>query len=144
MTARKGKASIRDVPVPALSPTDVLVKVEYAASVSQFPNPSFDHLKLPQNPTDAAALNRTGAPGALLGCDFSGTVVSLGTSVTLLKVGDKIAASVHGGKFPDKGSYAQYLKIDEVEAWKVSPKTDMAEAATFGVGYVTAALVNLT
>ena len=39
--------------------------------------------------------------GAVLGCDFTGIVESLGKSVTKVKVGDRIAGLVWGGlNFP--------------------------------------------
>ena len=83
--------------------------------------------------------------GAILGCDFSGVVVAVGTaSKPILKVGDKVAGGVHGGKFETTGSYAEYVKVESSMVFKVPESLDLAEASTFGVGYYTAALVLFT
>lgn len=46
-------------------------------------------------------------PGAIIGCDLAGSIVRLGPNLTdkSLKVGDRVAAFVHGGKFSDKVSW---------------------------------------
>lgn len=36
--------------------------------------------------------------GAILGCDFSGTVEALGPKATAFNVGDKVASFIWGGK----------------------------------------------
>ncbi|KAG5657646.1 hypothetical protein KAF25_007679 [Fusarium avenaceum] len=72
-----------DVEVPQLQAHQVYVKVEYAAF----------------NPTDRLAFDlHAFGDGAVLGCDFVGTVTRTHPSVTKLEVGDKIAALVWGGK----------------------------------------------
>jgi NADPH:quinone reductase-like Zn-dependent oxidoreductase len=42
--------------------------------------------------------------GAIVGCDFSGSIVKLGSGLKnpSLKVGDRVATAIHGGKFKDK------------------------------------------
>lgn len=39
------------------------------------------------------------ADGGILGCDFAGTVVQVGSEVTKLKVGDIVAGLIWGGEF---------------------------------------------
>ena len=74
----------------------------------------------PQNPTDWKHSANMSPPGAILGCDFSGTVVKLGPNPKVnLKVGDKVAGCVHGGLFENKGSYAQYLKAQSDLVFRV-------------------------
>jgi NADPH:quinone reductase-like Zn-dependent oxidoreductase len=98
-----------------------------------------------QNPTDYKHSYYMAPPKALIGCDFSGTVVKLGsgTKNTNVKVGDKVAGCVHGGLFNDKGSYAEYLKVQSDLVIKVPERLKLEEAATFGVPWVTAAQVCL-
>ncbi|RSH93061.1 hypothetical protein EHS25_007414 [Saitozyma podzolica] len=122
---KPGVGAVKDHPTPQIAPDEVLVKVEYAAS----------------NPTDFKHLDIEGAglPGTVLGLDFCGTVVSAGAQVSSLKAGDRVASAVHGGKFSDKGSYAQYLKVAADMCWKVPESVPGDSAATFGTAYITAA-----
>jgi NADPH:quinone reductase-like Zn-dependent oxidoreductase len=85
--------------------------VEYAASVRAYNLSNAPLIR--QNPTDFKHLDVEGAglPGSVLGLDFCGTVASTGAQVSSLKTGDRVASAVHGGKFPDKGAYAQFLKV---------------------------------
>lgn len=47
-------------------------------------------------------------PNAIHGFDFAGVVVALGEDLanSERKVGDLVAGMVHGGGYPDKGSFA--------------------------------------
>ncbi|KAH7118367.1 hypothetical protein EDB81DRAFT_848102 [Dactylonectria macrodidyma] len=53
-------------------------------------------------------------------------------------VGDRIADAVHGGLFPDRGAFAEYLKTDSDLAWKTPADVDDTVAATFDISAVTA------
>ncbi|KAK4687532.1 hypothetical protein P7C73_g2576, partial [Tremellales sp. Uapishka_1] len=117
-------ASLQEVAVPALEANDVLVKVAYVA----------------QNPTDWKHVTGKSPLNAIIGCDFSGTVVALGSSLKNpeLKVGDKVAGTVHGGLFDTKGAFAEYLRVESDLTWKVPESISMEQASTFGVAWVTA------
>jgi NADPH:quinone reductase-like Zn-dependent oxidoreductase len=56
------------------------------------------------------------------------------------KVGDRAAGFVHGGIYEDRGSFAEYLKIDGDLAWKIPEGMRDEQAATYGVSAVTAML----
>jgi NADPH:quinone reductase-like Zn-dependent oxidoreductase len=47
---------------------------------------------------------------------------------------------VHGGLYDDRGSYAEYLKIDGDLAWRIPDSVTNEEASTYGVSAVTAML----
>lgn len=80
-----------------------------------------------------------GQPGCIIGCDYAGTVASVGAQAKgEWRVGDRIAGVVHGGIYPDRGSYAEYLKIDGDLAWKIPESVSDADAATYGVSAATA------
>ncbi|WVQ71505.1 hypothetical protein IAR50_001044 [Cryptococcus sp. DSM 104548] len=114
--------SIQEVPVPELKANQVLVKVQYAA----------------QNPTDWKHAGFLSVPGVINGCDYAGTVVKVGSGLSVpLKVGDRVAGSVHGGYFKDEGSYAQYAAVESDLTWVVPESIKLEDAATFGVGWVT-------
>lgn len=80
-----------------------------------------------------------GPPCSIIGCDFAGVVEEVGSeAVSDWKVGDRIAGVVHGGLFPDKGAFAQYLKVPSDLAWKPPNGISDDQAATYGVSAVTA------
>ena len=80
----EGVSELRsDVPLPKLPANNwVLVKTKAVAL----------------NPTDWKNIARAASPGAIAGCDYAGIVEETGKDVTDLKVGDRIAGFVRGGK----------------------------------------------
>jgi NADPH:quinone reductase-like Zn-dependent oxidoreductase len=99
-----GKAEIQTVPVPRLRGYFILVKVSHVAI-----NPTdwYEPLTWPQPLSIYGPAHRVSRkhidipilanPGATVGCDFSGTVVALGSEVTRkYKPGDRIAGVNHG------------------------------------------------
>ncbi|KAJ9121300.1 hypothetical protein QFC24_004636 [Naganishia onofrii] len=87
------RAEVKDHPVPKLDKNEVLVKIAYVS----------------QNPTDWKHSAFLSPPNVIIGCDYSGTIVKLGDDLKNndWKVGDHVAGVVHGGKFEDKGSFAE-------------------------------------
>ena len=80
-----------------------------------------------------------GKPGSIIGCDYAGTVHCVGAQAKGgWRVGDRIAGVVHGGIYPDRGSFAEYLKIDGDLAWKIPGNVTDETASTFGVSATTA------
>jgi NADPH:quinone reductase-like Zn-dependent oxidoreductase len=96
-----------------------------------------------KNPTDWKHLDSLSPAGAILGCDFAGTVVQVGADVKGVSKGDKVGTFVHGGKFEDKGSYAEYAKVPSDMLLDLNG-VDLKEGVTFGIGYITAAMVSQT
>lgn len=86
----QGVAEVRtDVPLPQLKDDYILVKTKAIAL----------------NPTDWKSLQNRTSPGAIVGCDYSGVVEDVGTTVsTRFKVGDRVAGFVFGGKGPNARS----------------------------------------
>ena len=118
-------ADYQDVPKPTISPDEILVKVRAVAL----------------NPTDFKHIDMVSPPGCIIGCDYAGEVAEVGTNAAgSWAVGDRVAGSVHGGLYPDRGSFAEYLKIDADLAWKVPEGVSDTDAATFGVSAATAML----
>lgn len=71
-------------------------------------------------------------PGAWLGCDFAGVVEKVGDGVKNVKEGDRVAAFVHGGLWPEEGSFAEYVKAEASLVWKVPESVSFEEAAAAG------------
>ncbi|KAF4944049.1 hypothetical protein FSARC_14779 [Fusarium sarcochroum] len=118
-------ACIVDIPRPTISNDEILVKVKAVAL----------------NPTDFKNIDSFSAPGAVVGCDYAGEVVQVGTKVLgTWNVGDRVAGFVHGGLSPDRGAFAEYLKTDADLAWHIPNHMSDAEASTYGISAVTAML----
>lgn len=116
---------VKSVPVPPMSESEVLVRVGCVAL----------------NPTDFKHVDILAPRGAIIGCDFAGTVVKVGAKAAhKWAIGDRIAGMVHGGLFSDRGSFAQFLKTSSELAWKIPDNVSDEEATTFGVSAITAML----
>jgi len=128
-SAGKNHFALEKVPIPALKPHEVLVRIITAA----------------QNPTDIKGfdLNRFG-DGAILGCDLCGQVEELGPDVTQLKRGDRIAAFVRGGRPGCLGAYATHSVVDQAVAFKVPDNISSPAAATVPLALTTAWLALLS
>ncbi|QKX59539.1 uncharacterized protein TRUGW13939_06673 [Talaromyces rugulosus] len=114
-----------DVPIPTISPNEILVKVKAVAL----------------NPTDFKHLDVIAPPHSIIGCDYVGVVQQVGSAVSSVWTpGDRVAGAVHGGLFPDKGAFAEYLKVESDLAWKVPDGISDTDATTYGVSAVTAML----
>jgi NADPH:quinone reductase-like Zn-dependent oxidoreductase len=108
-------------PLPELRSDRLLVKVEYVAI----------------NPCDWKMSERFPAPGAVDGCDFSGTVVALGSDVSKtgrFQVGQKVCGGVHGSNpiDPTTGSFANYLSADAEFTFRAPDYMDLKKAAAVG------------
>jgi NADPH:quinone reductase-like Zn-dependent oxidoreductase len=129
LTSPQKKGVVRSgVSVPKLESGEILVKVSHVAL----------------NPTDWKHLDMIANKNSILGCDYSGTVQSTGEGSKKFNVGDRVCGVVHGGKFPNRGSFAEYLIVKEEFSMAVPKELEDAEAATYGVGFCTAAMVRLS
>lgn len=81
---RAGKAIVEPNPIPDIPVDGVLVKVHSVAL----------------NPTDWKHIDFYPIEGAVAGCDYAGTVQSIGSKVTDLVAGDRVAGSVRGCRIP--------------------------------------------
>ncbi|KAI5478991.1 zinc-binding oxidoreductase ToxD [Pseudohyphozyma bogoriensis] len=112
----KGFATLQSVPRPPLGPLDIRVHVKAVAL----------------NPTDWRHLHFISPVGAILGCDFAGQVVEIGSDVVGMELGIRVAGIVHGGLFEDQGAYAEYVKVHHTFVWEVPAELDWEEAAALG------------
>lgn len=116
---------MQKVPTPTISDTEILVRVKAVAL----------------NPTDFKHIDLLAPKGAIIGCDFAGTVAKMGSKAPgNWEIGDRAAGWVHGGLHFDRGSFAEFLKVPANLAWKVPPTVSDEEASTYGVSAVTAML----
>ncbi|KAJ5740817.1 hypothetical protein N7493_000689 [Penicillium malachiteum] len=113
------------IPVPKIGDNEILVQVTCVAL----------------NPTDFKHIDILSPRGAVIGCDFAGTVARVGANAPgNWAVGDRVAGVTHGGLYTDRGSFAEYVKTSGEFAWKIPSSLSDEEAATFGVSAVTAML----
>ncbi|KAI0863261.1 GroES-like protein [Xylaria cubensis] len=122
----KGKAGIKELPLPKLNPGYILVKVR-AAGI---------------NPTDFKSIDgaQPDRIGARSGCDYAGEVVEVGPGVTKdIKKGDRSAGFVFGASWgtPDNGAFGEYLVAKEHVQLKTPDNVTDEEAATLGVSVTT-------
>ncbi|KAH7245031.1 chaperonin 10-like protein [Fusarium tricinctum] len=112
---RDNKLIEEKVTLPALKEHQVYVEVGHAAF----------------NPTDRLALDVNAfGDGAVLGCDFSGTVLDVHPSVSKLKNGDSIAGFVWGGEIQGLGAYSTYTIADERLCFKIPSNISSAQASS--------------
>lgn len=88
-------------------------------------------------------MDYVGTVGSTIGCDLAGTVVAVGDSTKRHSLGDRVFSAVHGGKYKDIGSAAEYCLVDDSLAMALPEGMSSREAATFGVGYLTAGAVSI-
>jgi NADPH:quinone reductase-like Zn-dependent oxidoreductase len=134
---------VESAPVPKLRDGYVLVKTVAVAL----------------NPTDWKHVDYLPTPGALVGCDYAGTVVEVGKGVTKgFRKGDRIAGFVHGCKWKrirmcgerltleagianqsqlEDGAFAEYIVARGDVQMLIPGNISFEEAATLGVGIVT-------
>ena len=135
------EGEVKEVPTPSVGARDVLVKVKAVAI----------------NPTDWKHLYLMRVvDGAIVGCDFSGEVVKVGSDVKNLKIGDAVASMVAGSSDidPNTGAFAEYVRAEAGRTY-IFPKglatskessIPMGEVKTFegassvGVSYTTVGL----
>ncbi|GAW20672.1 hypothetical protein ANO14919_101800 [Xylariales sp. No.14919] len=122
----KGKAEIRELPLPKLEPGHILVKV-HAVGL---------------NPTDWKNIDNADPYrfNTRSGCDYAGVVVEVGPGVTKdIKVGDRSSGAVFGAnpKDPENGAFGGYAVAKPHVQLKTPPNVTDEEGATFGVSVTT-------
>ncbi|KXH54060.1 hypothetical protein CSAL01_01966 [Colletotrichum salicis] len=108
----------KQIPVPEPAPHQALVKVSHIA----------------QNPTDVQSLDGDAfGDGAVLGCDFVGTVEVVGDKCSKLSKGDTFAGEIKG-----LGGYSEYTLADDNISFRVPKNISPEEAATLPLASMTA------
>ncbi|KAI9891083.1 MAG: hypothetical protein M1814_003282 [Vezdaea aestivalis] len=118
------KASVKTQALPKLRDDYILVRT-YSVAL---------------NPTDWKHLHGSPNPGCLLGCDYAGTVVSVGSKVTKpFKAGDSIAGFAHGCNFVEKedGAFGEYIVVKGDVQMILPDRMSFQEASTLGVAFIT-------
>lgn len=115
-------------PIPEVKePYDVLIRVSAVAL----------------NPTDYKMPEYHPLPGAIMGCDFMGIVVAVGSKVENVPLRTRMCGPMHGSNpgNPNSGAFAEYL-IQDVRLLVRVPDSwsDLEGAALGGVGWATVAL----
>ncbi|HMV42324.1 MAG TPA: zinc-binding dehydrogenase [Leptospiraceae bacterium] len=109
--------------IGSLKETDVLVKI-YASSI---------------NPSDLMFIRGLYGIKKKIPCgggfEGSGTIVAIGSAVTRVKVGDRVACSAH---YMGDGSWAEYMVTPEYNCIPLIEKVTLEQGATFFVNPLTA------
>ncbi|KAF7363152.1 GroES-like protein [Mycena venus] len=122
VTVGDGTFRLQDISVPALASGQILVKVVAVA----------------QNPTDWKTLLLHTRAGNILGSDFAGTVIKLGTDVPadVRELGERVAGFVHGGISPN-GAFAEYVAVDSALVIAIPDTMTFEHAAQLGIACFT-------
>ncbi|CZR52667.1 related to C.carbonum toxD protein, partial [Phialocephala subalpina] len=95
------------------------------------------------NPVDWKSIDLSPAVGATWGCDFSGEVVKIGSSVgAVISVGDAVCGCTLGNNHDDgdNGAFAEFVVVASSLAFKVPVEMSLQQAATLGIGLSTVGL----
>ncbi|KAK0542438.1 Zinc-binding oxidoreductase alcohol dehydrogenase [Tilletia horrida] len=87
------------------------------------------------NPTDwkHSYVKQLQYPNRVVGCDAAGTVVAVGDSVNLFKVGDRVGAVTHGAAKEDNGAFAEYALFKVNNTFKLPDGMTFEEGAAWPV-----------
>lgn len=121
-----GAASINTIPLPPLRPTYLLIKVHSVAL----------------NPTDWKGISngKPASPFSIVGCDFAGTVIQIGSAVTKpFKIGDEIYGCANGSNFNESydGVFAEYAMVKGDVAMHAPAGADLDDLSTFPLCSIT-------
>jgi NADPH:quinone reductase-like Zn-dependent oxidoreductase len=112
-----------EVPRPKLLANEILVKVRAVAL----------------NPIDTKFIDFIAPAGNTAGCDFAGVVVEIGEGAPgRWQIDDRVAGFVQGGIDKDRGSFAEYIKVEGDLVWRIPGGISDEEASTYGISAVTA------
>jgi len=116
--------SLRSLPVPVPSATEVLIAVHTAGvggwDASMRKGPSESEERFPK----------------ILGTDGSGTIVAIGSRVKRLNIGDRVFGYIYDN--PKGGFYAQYVAIPAVNVAPLPEGYDLRESGAAAVTSLTA------
>ncbi|KAL8281312.1 hypothetical protein RQP46_006346 [Phenoliferia psychrophenolica] len=93
------------------------------------------------NPTDwkhAIGPWRPEGFSAVCGCDSAGDVVAVGSDVTHVKVGSRVAGFVFGTSNETNGSYAEYVKFNKAVTFELPEHMSYEEGAAIPIPHLTA------
>ncbi|MBV8372556.1 MAG: alcohol dehydrogenase catalytic domain-containing protein, partial [Candidatus Eremiobacteraeota bacterium] len=134
--------ALKDVPVPAIGPTDVLIRVEKAGVCGT------DHHIYSWDSWAQARIK----PPLVVGHEFMGTVAAVGDAVRSVRVGERVSAEGHIADLTcllcrtgqahicervkiigvDRdGAFAEYVAMPEYNVWKLDPAIPDVFAAVF-------------
>jgi NADPH:quinone reductase-like Zn-dependent oxidoreductase len=122
-----GDAQLKEVPIPKLRDEYILVKTAAVAL----------------NPTDWKHVDFLSSPGAVVGCDYAGTVLEVGAKVTKdFKKGDRVCGWGHGsnGVSHQDGVFQEICTAKGDLQMKIPDDLSFEEAATIGLGLSTVGL----
>ncbi|KAK6222957.1 hypothetical protein QIS74_03802 [Colletotrichum tabaci] len=123
-----GMAAVATVPIPTLSPTNILVKTACVGL----------------NPSDAKMVQAGAPQGSMAGLDFAGEVVSKGSQVgSHIRPGDRVCGVAFGYNRDNDatGAFAEYVVAEEHLVFGIPDGLSFQEAATLPCGLLTGGIV---
>lgn len=113
-------------PCPTLRPDQVFVRTEAVAI----------------NPSDTKMKGAFVTPSGLLGADYAGTVLAIGSDIKDVAVGDRVCGAQYAmhAQMPDRGAFGQYNVTNGKVYLKLPSTISTEEGASLAVGICTAGL----
>lgn len=127
VTTADGIPVIKDgVPCPKLQPDQIFIRTEAVAI----------------NPSDTKMKGAFVTPSGVLGGDYAGSVVAIGSNITDVTVGDRVCGAQYAmhAQMPDRGAFGQYNTTNGKIYLKLPTTMSTEEGASLAVGISTAGL----
>ncbi|KAI0417177.1 enoyl reductase [Xylaria grammica] len=115
-----------EAPCPTMGPNQIYVRTEAVAI----------------NPSDTKMRGSFATPFGILGTDYAGTVVAVGSAVTGVAIGDRVCGAQNAmhASTPDRGAFGQW-NMPNGKVWlKLPPSWTTEAGATLGAGISTAGI----
>ncbi|CEI61955.1 hypothetical protein FVEN_g3000 [Fusarium venenatum] len=125
VTDGKGSSSIQNVPRPAPSSGEILIKVHHVAL-----NPGDWKL------VEGDVLDGPAAPGLVVGCDFAGIVEEPNGSKW--QKGQRVGGWVHGATYKEIGAFAEFISIEPTLVFAIPDNVSFQQGATISLAFATA------
>ncbi|KAK3181753.1 putative secondary metabolism biosynthetic enzyme [Lecanicillium sp. MT-2017a] len=124
----KGEFVLSDsAPVPLLEDDDFIAVSVKAVSL---------------NPIDTKMVGGYHTTGAVSGCDFAGIVTDIGSVVSHIKVGDRVAGAIPGmnPRRPSNGAFSEKIVAPSWATVKIPDSWTFAEGSSLGTSWMTSGM----
>ena len=130
--AANAPLEVKEAPYPTAGPKDVIIKTSFVAI-----NPLEYKIQDTNPPIGGKKIKYP----TILGADFSGTIVEVGSEVSTRKVGDRVIANANGAQSgqPARSAFQHFVQLDESNTTPIPQEISFAAGAVLPLACDTAA-----